>query len=59
MARFLEEVSKSEVTDLFEYEDALKEALLNGQDMSSTLELVQERIKKIYVVPIAKSEQHI
>lgn len=53
MPKFLEEVSANEVTDLFEYEDALKYALFNGQKVNDTLEIIHERIQKIYVVPTA------
>lgn len=48
------EVSENEVKILFEYEDFLKAAILNGHAGKVALShLTENTYKKIYVVPIA------
>lgn len=51
--KFYEELNQSEIEHLFTAEDTLKSLILKGYDNSKTLEFLQKRIKKIYVVPSA------
>ena len=52
--KFIEELDQTEVEHLFIAEDTLKSMILKGYDNSKALEFLQDRIKKIYVVPTAK-----
>lgn len=49
----IQEMTETEVTKLFEYEDFLKETILKTQAGMLSLRSLQNRMKKIYVVPTA------
>lgn len=48
-----QEMTEEEVTKLFEYEDFLKETVLKTHAGMLSLRSLQNRMKKIYVVPTA------
>lgn len=52
----IQEMTETEVTKMFEYEDFLKDLILHsqlGEAGMLSLKSLQNRIKKIYVVPTA------
>lgn len=49
----VQEMTETEVTKLFEYEDFLKDLVLHKRVGMMSLRFLQNRIKEIYVVPTA------
>lgn len=52
--KYYEEVSEQELIVLFETKYDLEDRLFNGVNVIDALNIIDERIKKIYVVPTAK-----